>query len=176
MLADELVDDERQIGSARRNDRAFAAQITGFCDRITRFRNARLDAHLVRRRQRSAARHRLSIVETELVKGLFDDSERDFVLALADQTAQALARAQLQAERIDVSRRLQRSLLPPELPETQLSELYEFAMSFVERQDHDLVQTLLDMNTTIYRDSTTNSPSKNRVQSLIFAKTPSKNA
>lgn len=43
-------------------------------------------------------------------------------------------------------------LLPPELPETQLQELNEFAMSFVERQDSDLVQTLLDMNTTIYRD------------------------
>jgi transglutaminase-like putative cysteine protease/predicted glutamine amidotransferase len=43
-------------------------------------------------------------------------------------------------------------LLPTELPETQLEELYEFALSFVERQDGDLVQTLLDMNTTIYRD------------------------
>ncbi|RYE79798.1 MAG: hypothetical protein EOO74_03135, partial [Myxococcales bacterium] len=43
-------------------------------------------------------------------------------------------------------------LLPPELPETQLTELYEYAMSFVERQDSDLVQTLLDMNLTIYRD------------------------
>ncbi len=43
-------------------------------------------------------------------------------------------------------------LLPPELPETELQELTEFAMSFVERQDYDLVQTLIDMNTTIYRD------------------------
>ena len=43
-------------------------------------------------------------------------------------------------------------LLPPELPETQLNALSEFAMSFVERQDFDLVQTLLDMNTTIFRD------------------------
>ena len=55
---------------------------------------------------------RFSFDETRL----FDDSERDFVLALADQTAQALARAQLQGERIEVSQRLQRSLLPPELP------------------------------------------------------------
>jgi serine phosphatase RsbU (regulator of sigma subunit) len=55
---------------------------------------------------------RFSFDETRL----FDDSERDFVLALADQTAQALFRAQLQAERIEVSQRLQRSLLPPELP------------------------------------------------------------
>jgi transglutaminase-like putative cysteine protease/predicted glutamine amidotransferase len=43
-------------------------------------------------------------------------------------------------------------LLPMELPETQLDELYEYAMSFVHRQDHDLVQSLLDMNTTIFRD------------------------
>jgi transglutaminase-like putative cysteine protease/predicted glutamine amidotransferase len=43
-------------------------------------------------------------------------------------------------------------LLPPELPETELNELYAYAMSFVERQDHDLVQTLLDINGTIYRD------------------------
>jgi serine phosphatase RsbU (regulator of sigma subunit) len=47
---------------------------------------------------------------------LFDDDERQFVLALAAQTAQALDRAQLQRARIDASRRLQRSLLPPTLP------------------------------------------------------------
>lgn len=43
-------------------------------------------------------------------------------------------------------------LLPPELPETQLRELSDFAMSFVERQDHDLIAALIDMNLTIYRD------------------------
>jgi transglutaminase-like putative cysteine protease/predicted glutamine amidotransferase len=43
-------------------------------------------------------------------------------------------------------------LLPPELPETQLSELYTFAMTFVKRQDHDLIHTLFDINNTIYRD------------------------
>lgn len=43
-------------------------------------------------------------------------------------------------------------LLPPELPETQLTELYDFAMTFVARRDSDLVQTLLDLNMTIYRD------------------------
>ncbi|HUQ64292.1 MAG TPA: SpoIIE family protein phosphatase [Acidimicrobiales bacterium] len=48
---------------------------------------------------------------------LFDDDERRFVLALAAQTAQALDRAQLQRDRLDVSRRLQRSLLPPSMPE-----------------------------------------------------------
>jgi serine phosphatase RsbU (regulator of sigma subunit)/anti-sigma regulatory factor (Ser/Thr protein kinase) len=48
---------------------------------------------------------------------LFDEDERRFVTALAAQTAQALDRAQLQRSRIDVSRRLQRSLLPPTVPE-----------------------------------------------------------
>lgn len=43
-------------------------------------------------------------------------------------------------------------LLPPELPESQLRELFGYAMSFVERQDYDLVQTFLDMNQTIYQD------------------------
>jgi transglutaminase-like putative cysteine protease/predicted glutamine amidotransferase len=43
-------------------------------------------------------------------------------------------------------------LLPPELPETQLAELYEYALTFAERQDHDLGRTLLDINRTIYRD------------------------
>ncbi|HEX3541609.1 MAG TPA: SpoIIE family protein phosphatase [Acidimicrobiales bacterium] len=44
---------------------------------------------------------------------LFDEDERRFVLTLAAQSAQALERAQLQHSRIDISRRLQRSLLPP---------------------------------------------------------------
>lgn len=43
-------------------------------------------------------------------------------------------------------------LLPPELPESQLQGLSEFAMSFVERNDHDLVGALLDINQTLYRD------------------------
>ncbi|MHB1911657.1 MAG: SpoIIE family protein phosphatase [Acidimicrobiales bacterium] len=47
---------------------------------------------------------------------LFDEDERRFVLALAAQAAQALARAQLQQARIEASGRLQRSLLPPRLP------------------------------------------------------------
>ncbi len=45
-------------------------------------------------------------------------------------------------------------LLPMELPETQLEELSQFAMSFVERNDFDLVGALLDMNDTLYRDFT----------------------
>ena len=43
-------------------------------------------------------------------------------------------------------------LLPPELPEPELRELSEFGMSFVERNDFDLVDTLFDLNRTIYRD------------------------
>jgi transglutaminase-like putative cysteine protease len=43
-------------------------------------------------------------------------------------------------------------LLPPELPELQLRELSDFAMSFVERQGSDLIETIVDMNRTIVRD------------------------
>jgi transglutaminase-like putative cysteine protease/predicted glutamine amidotransferase len=43
-------------------------------------------------------------------------------------------------------------LLPPELPESELTELAEYAMSFVERNDSDLLDTLLDINHTIFRD------------------------
>ena len=46
---------------------------------------------------------------------LFDEDERRFVLTLAGQTAQALYRTQLNDERLDFSRRLQRSLLPRRL-------------------------------------------------------------
>ena len=40
-------------------------------------------------------------------------------------------------------------LLPPELPETELGELAEYAMSFVKRNDYDLLDTLLDINATL---------------------------
>jgi transglutaminase-like putative cysteine protease/predicted glutamine amidotransferase len=43
-------------------------------------------------------------------------------------------------------------LLPPELAETELAELAEYAMSFVERSDYDLLDTLLDINQTIFRE------------------------
>ncbi len=43
-------------------------------------------------------------------------------------------------------------LLPVELPETQLEELTLYAMSFVERNDYHLLETLKDMNLSIYRD------------------------
>lgn len=45
-------------------------------------------------------------------------------------------------------------LLPVELPETQLQELSNFAMSFVKRQDYDLIEALRDVNRTIYQDFT----------------------
>ena len=45
-------------------------------------------------------------------------------------------------------------LLPPELPETQLDELTTYAMSFVERNDGNLMRVLRDINLTIYRDYT----------------------
>jgi len=54
-------------------------------------------------------------------------------------------------------------LLPPELPETQLRELTDYAMSFVERNDYNLLRTIEDINSSIYSDfeyvsgSTTNS-------------------
>ena len=48
---------------------------------------------------------------------LFDEGERRFVMALAAQAAQALDRVQLQHQRQDTSVRLQRSLLPPALPD-----------------------------------------------------------
>ncbi|HEY0190737.1 MAG TPA: class II glutamine amidotransferase [Kofleriaceae bacterium] len=43
-------------------------------------------------------------------------------------------------------------LLPQELPETELGELAEYAMSFVKRNYYDLLATLVDINTTIYRE------------------------
>ena len=43
-------------------------------------------------------------------------------------------------------------LLPPELPETELGELADYAMSFVKRSDYDLLATLMDINDTIYRE------------------------
>jgi serine phosphatase RsbU (regulator of sigma subunit)/anti-sigma regulatory factor (Ser/Thr protein kinase) len=47
---------------------------------------------------------------------LFDEDERRFVAALAAQAAQALDRAQLYQDRTELYQRLQRTLLPPDLP------------------------------------------------------------
>ena len=45
-------------------------------------------------------------------------------------------------------------LIPPELPESQLLTLTDYAMSFVRRNDGDLLETLLDINWTIYCEYT----------------------
>ena len=47
---------------------------------------------------------------------------------------------------------LQPYLLPPELPESQLAELVEYATSFAIRNDYDLVDTLIDVNHSIHRE------------------------
>jgi transglutaminase-like putative cysteine protease len=47
---------------------------------------------------------------------------------------------------------LQPFLLPPELPESELDELVDYGMSFVTRNDQDLLETLLDLNDTIHRE------------------------
>ena len=43
-------------------------------------------------------------------------------------------------------------LLPPELPESQLRELTQYAMSFAERNNFNLLKTIEDINTSIYND------------------------
>lgn len=47
---------------------------------------------------------------------------------------------------------LEQFLLPPELAESELLELVEYAMSFVERNDYDLLDTLLDINSSIFKE------------------------
>ncbi len=43
-------------------------------------------------------------------------------------------------------------LLPPELPESELGDLTDYAMSFVRRNDDDLFDTLMDVNQTIFEE------------------------
>jgi transglutaminase-like putative cysteine protease len=43
-------------------------------------------------------------------------------------------------------------LLPPELPESELADLREYAISFARRNDDDLIDTLLDLCSTIRRE------------------------
>jgi len=43
-------------------------------------------------------------------------------------------------------------LLPPELPEFELKALTEYAMSFVERNNYDVLAILNDLNQTIYNE------------------------
>ena len=43
-------------------------------------------------------------------------------------------------------------LNPSELPDTQLLELYQYAMGFVERNDHNLMETLFAINLELFRN------------------------
>jgi transglutaminase-like putative cysteine protease len=43
-------------------------------------------------------------------------------------------------------------LMPDELPDTQLQEIYEYAMGFVRRNDGDLMETLFAINLSFLRD------------------------
>lgn len=43
-------------------------------------------------------------------------------------------------------------LMPREMPDTQLQELFDYAMTFVSRNHGDLMETLFDMNLTIFRE------------------------
>jgi transglutaminase-like putative cysteine protease/predicted glutamine amidotransferase len=47
---------------------------------------------------------------------------------------------------------LQPFLLPPELPESELAELTEYGMSFARRNDLELLDTLVDLNSTLFTD------------------------
>lgn len=47
---------------------------------------------------------------------------------------------------------MQAYLVPPELPESELSELSDYALSFVKRNNHDVYAVLDDINRTIYQD------------------------
>jgi transglutaminase-like putative cysteine protease len=54
------------------------------------------------------------------------------------------------AERLMLSPFLQ----PEELPDTQLAEIYDYAMTFVERNNRDLMETLFAINLALHRDYT----------------------
>jgi len=45
-------------------------------------------------------------------------------------------------------------LTPIELPETQLAEIYGYAMAFVQRNNDDLMESLFDINLTFFREYT----------------------
>jgi len=49
---------------------------------------------------------------------------------------------------------MQAYLVPPELPESQLRELSDYALRFVKRNNHDVFAVLHDINCTIFNDFT----------------------
>ncbi len=70
-----------------------------------------------------------------------------------DPTQQTTAPATIPIPWMPWDRQLvQAYLLPMDLPEIQLRELSDYAMSFAGRQRNDLLATLDDINRTIYRD------------------------
>lgn len=78
---------------------------------------------------------------------------RSRVRVLPPRTLQSLKRATIPLVWMPWQRQMMTPyLLPPELPETQLKALSEYAMSFAIRQDFDLVDTLKDVNRSIFRD------------------------
>ncbi len=71
----------------------------------------------------------------------------------ADDFSHALRKSTIPATWMPWQRQMvQAYLLPQELPETQLRELSEYAMSFAERNDYNLFDTFVDINRTIYED------------------------
>ena len=51
-------------------------------------------------------------------------------------------------------------LMPSELPDTQLREIYDYAMQFVERNGRDLMETLFAINLELFRDYKPTSPAR----------------
>jgi len=47
---------------------------------------------------------------------------------------------------------LQPYLTPQELPDTQLKEIYDYAMGFAQRNHNDVMEALFDINLTLFRD------------------------
>jgi transglutaminase-like putative cysteine protease/predicted glutamine amidotransferase len=43
-------------------------------------------------------------------------------------------------------------LLPPELPESELAELHDYAMTFASRNDFEVLDALIDLNSTIFSE------------------------
>src|SRR4051812_16399795 len=50
------------------------------------------------------------------------------------------------------SKMLQPYLTPQEIPETQLGEIYDYAMGLAQRNKNDVIETLFDMNLTLFRE------------------------
>ncbi|MEM1246456.1 MAG: class II glutamine amidotransferase [Acidobacteriota bacterium] len=90
---------------------------------------------------------------SEPFKELIVESTSVVELFPLDPTQQTTAPATIPIPWMPWDRQLvQAYLLPMDLPEIQLRELFDYAMSFADRQRNDLLATLDDINRTIYRD------------------------